>query len=381
MNIGIDARIMQGPLRGQGQYVYYLSKYLPAIEPRNTYVLFYNGVRKFSRPLSADAGLKHCWSRIPGTLLRPLWRYCNAPPVEALAGKLDLFHHTFNFNFTHYTPIPSRCPCVVTFNGMAEPSAIWRRYDAAAIERWFEIIARRARRIIAVSESVRDDLLRRVKYPEEKIRVIHYGVSERFSPRDDHRGTEAVLNKYGLAGKRYLLYVGAAEKNKNLDGLVRAFAQLMRGKKEQNLFLALAGNIDEAYRGIMKTAAEAGVGAQVVFPGYAGHDDLPYIYRGAELFVLASFNEWFGIPLLEAMACGVPVVASRCRGVPEVVGDAGILFDPHDTAALVSALEAVLGNVQLREELREKGLRRVREFSWEKTARKTLAVYQEACVL
>lgn len=380
MRVGIDARILQNTRRGQGQYVYYLIQELIKSAPDNEYLLFYNGFKKGAYAFESNIpNLKQIWSSLPGGLLRGLWAAFEFPPIERLIGKVDLFHHTFNYNFTHYTPVPAYAPSVVTFNGMAPAETIWDspRYNLKEIDRWFRRIAQSAARIIAVSEMAKDDLLKRADIPEEKIRIIYYGVDEKFFRIPDLSLIEQALAGCGLKGKRYILYAGAAEKNKNLNGLLDAFRMIMDNPGIKDVYLALAGSIDDNFKKIISRAKELGIAERVIFPGYISHETLPFLYRGAEVFVLPTFLEWFGMPVLEAMASGVPVAVSKNTGALEVVGKAALSFDPHDHQDMAAALEKILRGPLLRRELSAQGIKIASVFNWNKTARETLSVYNE----
>lgn len=384
MRIGIDARALQGARRGQGQYAYYLIRELIKSGRDNEYLLFYNGFKKAEFAFSEDIpNLKQVSSGIPGSLLKSLWSYCKFPPIEYLLGKVDIFHHTFNYNFTHYTPVPSYSKSVVTFNGMADPETIWdsAKYNTKEIDRWFRIIAKSSARIIAVSAMVKDDLLKRVDVPEEKIQIVYYGVDERFRRVPDTDELGQVLAGYGLKGIKYILYAGAAEKNKNLPGLIEAFRMIMNKPDLEDVRLVLGGSIDENFQRLISRVKDLGIDKRVIFPGYISHEYLPYVYRGAQAFVLPTFREWFGMPVLEAMASGVPVAASKNTGALEVVGDAAVTFDPFDARDIASALEKILTDHSLRQDLIEKGIRSSSGFSWKKTAEETLAVYREVCAI
>lgn len=381
--IGIDARVLQGVLRGQGQYVYYLVLELLKLGNENEYLLFYNGFKKGEFAFSQDIpNLRQLWSNVPGSLLKPLWRYFKFPPIEyALGEPVDVFHHTFNYNFTHYTPVPSYAKSVVTFNGIADPSTIWDGpgYNLKEVDRWFSVIARSSARIIAVSRMVKDDLLRRVDVPEEKIKIIYYGVDERFKRPPAQDEMDQALARYGLKGMRYILYAGAAEKNKNLNGLIEAFRMIMNNPALGDIRLVLGGSIDENFQRLISRIKELGIDRRVVFPGYISHDYLPCVYRGAQAFVLPTFKECFGIPVLEAMVSAVPVVVSKNTGALEVAGDAAVTFDPYDPADMAAALERILTDYSLRQDVIDKGLKMASAFSWKKTAEETLAVYKEVC--
>ncbi|HAH20747.1 MAG: hypothetical protein A2Y00_07340 [Omnitrophica WOR_2 bacterium GWF2_43_52] len=380
MRIGIDARVLQNERRGQGQYVYYLIQELIKLGRHDEYLLFYNGFKKGRFAFGEDIpNLRQVWASIPGSLLKPLWSRCKFPPIEYLLGKVDVFHHTFNYNFTHYTPVPAYAPSVVTFNGMAPPETIWdsAQYNLKEIDRWFRIIARSAAKIIAVSRMAKDDLLKRVNVPEEKIRIIYCGVNENFMSTPDPLQTDLTLVKYGLKGARYIFYAGAAEKNKNLDGLIDGFRMIMGKPGIDDIHLVMAGSIDDNFQRLMRKVKELGLDKRVIFPGYISHESLPSLYRGAEAFVLPTFREWFGIPVLEAMASGVPVVVSKNTGALEIVGDAAVTFDPFDTRDIAAALEKIVRDRPLRRDLIALGLKRVSGYSWKKAAEETLSVYKE----
>ncbi len=384
MVIGIDARVLQGQLRGQGQYVKYLVRDLLQADAQDRYVLFYNGFRRQPFFFAGQERLRQAWSRVPGRLLWNSWENFSLPAVERLIGKVDVFHNTVNFNFTHYTPVPCRCPMVVTFHGMTQdPKAVWQGsgYDFAKLQRWYRIIAARADRIIAVSHVARRTLLERTGIGEEKVRVIPCGVGEGFAPVPDGAARDAVLERYGLKGKRYILYVGTAEPNKNVAGMIEAFALLQKQPRHNDLYLALAGNPDENYRRILRRAEDSGLSRRLVMTGYVGHEELPSVYSAAALFVLPTFDEWFGIPLLEAMACGVPIAASWGGAVKEVAADAAALFDPGKPGQMADVVESLLNDSAACRSLVHKGLLRSRAFSWKNIAEQTLAVYREAAKL
>ncbi len=378
LKIGIDARFLQNQRRGQGQYVYYLVKALLASAPQNHYALFYNGFTKGAFAFPGHAALKQVWSTFPGSILKRTWPWFAYPPIERLIGAVDVFHNPVNFSFTHYSPIPSRAPMVATFNGMADPATIWKRYNVRPIDRWFELVGRNARRIIAVSQMVKDDFLQRIRVPEEKIRVIYYGADDYFKPVEDQAALNKFLSAFGLVGNRYILYVGAAERNKNLSTLVRAFASVIGDSRFGDLKLVLTGTIDESYQSIIAYARQMGISDRTICTGYIEHEKLPLIYSGASAFVLPTLYEWFGIPVLEALRCRVPCIVSKNTGALEVVRDSVLTFESMDADELSYCIRRILEDRQLRDSLQEKGVAAARPYTWEKTARETLEVYREA---
>jgi glycosyltransferase involved in cell wall biosynthesis len=229
--------------------------------------------------------------------------------------------------------------------------------------------ARKATRVIAVSQATKDDLVRRYRVPKERVQVVHHGVTSRFRPTDD----PAVPARYGLPPS-YLLYLGTLQPRKNIERLLQAYARLPAGAPP----LVLAGAKGWYFERIARTIDELGLGQRLVLPGYVADEDVPAILSAATALVYPSLYEGFGLPALEAMACGTPVIAARTSSLPEVVGEAGLLVDPLDVGALGAAMERLLSDAVLGEQLRSRGLERARAFTWERCARETMAVLEEA---
>ena len=202
-----------------------------------------------------------------------------------------------------------------------------------------------------------------------------HGCEARFNPARDAASIDAAAARYGLP-KRYVLAVGTLEPRKNLTTLLRAFARLREGSAvDPAVGLVIAGARGWLDDPIFEAVQSLGLERAVNFPGFVDDDDLPALYQGAELFVFPSLHEGFGLPLLEAMACGVPVVASNASALPEVAGGAALLVDPHDAEALAQAIARVLGDEALRARLRDAGVARAAQFSWQTAARRTLDAY------
>ena len=234
--------------------------------------------------------------------------------------------------------------------------------------------ARAAAHIIADSQATKRDLVERYGVEPSKISVIYPGYDEEaFQPVREREAIEAVKARYGIAGD-YILFVGTIQPRKNLVRLMEAFSLLKR--QAADLQLVIAGKKGWLYEAIFRRVEELGLEGQVVFTGYVAEEGLPALFSGARLFVFPSLYEGFGLPVLEAMACGTPVVCSNASSLPEVAGDAALLFDPLDVEGMAAAMGRVLGDERLRAELIERGLQRARGFSWEKCARETLAVLE-----
>ena len=358
---------------GLGRYAQELTAALLAIDTENEYVAFYN------RPSEAQIDppldrLSHLTTNLPNkpwrmsVLLAQLARI----PQDRLFPGVDLFHAT-----DHLLPRLSRVRSVFTLHDL-----VFRFYPEThmPLNRWFLTLMmphflRAADMVIAVSECTKRDAMRLYGLDEAKIRVIYEGVDPRFRSADPET-IEAVRARYGLP-ERFILSVGTIEPRKNLTTLLEAYRTLR--DRGSDFKLVIVGRKGWLYEGFFRRLRELGLEGEVVFPGFVPDEDLPALYSAAELFVFPSLYEGFGLPPLEAMACGTPVVCSNAASLPEVVGNAAIMVDPYDVEGLAEAMHRVLADADLREELREKGLARARQFTWERTARETVAVYREVC--
>ncbi len=231
-----------------------------------------------------------------------------------------------------------------------------------------------AQMTIAVSQSTRNDLLRFFHVSPDRIAVIQEGVDEHFRP-PSHAAIDRVRTAYALPD-RYVLYFGSNKPHKNVPHLIEAFAKLGIRDQGTKIGLVIAGHWDRRYPRAKELAERLNLIEKVKFIGPVADADLPALYGGAELFVFPSEYEGFGLPVLEAMACGTPVVCSNRSSLLEVVGDAARVCDPHDVEALAHAIEQVLTDQDARATLRQRSLARAAQFAWEQTAQQTLRVYQ-----
>jgi glycosyltransferase involved in cell wall biosynthesis len=240
---------------------------------------------------------------------------------------------------------------------------------------WLPRVLPRVDAVITVSQRSKADIVRYLKIPTNKIHVVYEGVSAAYLPLAAGEAAKTKV-RHNLPDS-YVLFVGSVEKRKNLRGLLHAYARLRNMGEIPPL--VVVGVRRWKHTGIMETLRELDLEQHVIFTGYVPDAYLPALYSGADLFVFPSLYEGFGLPPLEAVACGTPVVCSNAASLPEVVGDATIMVNPYDVKGLAGAMHRVLTNADLREELREKGLERARQFTWERTARETVAVYREVC--
>jgi glycosyltransferase involved in cell wall biosynthesis len=365
---------------GWGTYARELAQALHNLDDGPDLTLFYNHPAR-AHPLPPDLrGLPVHTLPLP---TRP-WRL-----LAAMSQQLDLgldnwlpdchlFHAT-----EHLLPRLKRARTVLTVHDL-----IYRLFPEyhLPLNKWFlnlfmPLFVRRADAIIAVSRCTRDDLIRHYDVPPEKITVIYEGVDTQFQPITDPGTLAAVRARYGLP-QHYILYVGTIEPRKNLTTLLEAYVALKAQTPNlqspiSNLHLVIVGRKGWLYQDFFQRLRELGLEEdEVVLPGFVPDEDLPALYSAAELFVFPSLYEGFGLPPLEAMACGTPVVTSNTSSLPEVVGEAGLMVDPHDVRALREAMERALIDEHLRTELRTRGLEQAGRFTWEKTAQQTLEVYR-----
>ncbi|NJK78802.1 MAG: glycosyltransferase family 4 protein [Chloroflexaceae bacterium] len=234
--------------------------------------------------------------------------------------------------------------------------------------------ARRADVIFTLSRHAHHDLVRYLALPPERIRIVPGAVSAAFRPIPDGAERQAVLARYGIEPP-YVLAVGGLSGRKNIARLLQAYAALQ--PHYPDLWLVIVGKPQWRTAAIMQTYEALRERARMLFVGYAADADLPALYSAAQLFVFPSLYEGFGLPPLEAMACGTPIITSNVSSLPEVVGDAALLVDPYNLAALTAAMQQVLDDAALAQRLRERGLARARLFTWGQAARTVLESYEQ----
>ncbi|TAK30219.1 MAG: glycosyltransferase family 1 protein [Chloroflexota bacterium] len=367
VRVGINGFFLSEPMTGSGQYTIALLRELRAIEGRHEFLAYDRG------PLGRETGrlcalLSDPHRSNPAKLMFeqvgvPLWCCRN---------RVDLLHVPY-----FAAPLFGPRPTVVTVHDLimlALPeyrgSPFVRSYMALACA-----AARRASLLIADSICTQRDIIRFLHVPEERIRVIPLAVDGSFCPTLDRAQLESVRRRYGLSDN-FVFYIGGLDRRKNVSTLVAAWRHV-DGPYE----LAVAGRTYSGDRTMFpdleRAAFEAGVTERVRFLGLVPEEDKPYLYAAARLFVFPSLYEGFGLTPLEAMRCGTPVVCSNSSSLPEVVGDAAELCDPHDARALAETINRVLRDPARQEELRARGLARAGQFSWSRVGRETLAAYKE----
>lgn len=369
IHIGIDAsRVAVAARTGTEHYTYELLAALAQLDRHNRYTLYCNTRPAALPPLGPNFALRV----IP---LARLWTHARLSAELALRPPSTLFVPA------HVLPLGAplrRLRTVVTIHDLgylhfpAAHTPLHRRY--LQLSTWWS--ARAATHVIAISGATRDDLVRRAGISPAKISVIHHGLAARFRPLEKP-AVLAARARYGISAP-YFMYIGTVQPRKNLERLIEAFGQLLKANaaepQPQAPYLVIAGKRGWLTEAIERRAAELGVAGRVVFTGYVADDDVPALLGGALAFVFPSLYEGFGMPVLEAMACGAPVLTSNTSSLPEVAGDAALLVDPADTAAIAAGMARLLREPDLRASLRARGLARAAEFTWQRCAADTLRV-------
>lgn len=385
MKIAIDARWIYERISGVGVYTRELVRVLPSVGPDHRYLLYFSDPAFRERTLD-ETGLRG--NSAVETAIVPWGVF--SPAGQLFMGArfardgVDLFHSTnYMIPFMAFSRRHGRGPvCVVTVHDVI-PMAMRNLVRRSLKNRLFPLYRRlmievgaRADAIVTDSAASRTDVIRHLRIPPEResaVHVVHCGVNPAFRAGP---GTGADAGSDPLR-ERVILYVGRADPYKNLVGLVKAFARLRRDCVAP-VVLQIVGPPDPRYPEAGECARALGVADGVRWTGYASEDALVANYRSADVVVLPSRYEGFGLPVIEAMASGTPVVCSDIPVLREVAGDAAIFADPDDDACLADAMRRVLTDRGLANSLRGRGLERARQFTWEETARRTLAVYGSA---
>jgi len=347
MRIGIDCSPVLYRKTGVGNYVHNLLLNLAKIDTKNSYVLFSQSLRHLESGKIVRYDFAHKKTvavRVPKPLLDFCWYKLRFPSIKLLTGKVDIFHGNF------YLPLVRNGKGIITIHDMSFIACI-----------------------IAVSQFTKAEILRYISVPEGKIDVIYEGVN--MVKQGPSVQSDDILKKRGVT-KDYILFVGTIEPRKNLEKLVRAFKLLIesRGDKYE---LVIVGKLGWKYDAFLQSLKTLGIQDKIKFLGYVPDTDLPIIYKHASVFVYPSVYEGFGLPVLEAMAYGTPVITSNVSSLPEVAGDAALLVNPYDEGQIAEGMDKVLSDPELRRQLIRRGREQVKKFSWMETASRTLELYEQ----
>jgi len=369
LRIGIDYTAAVHQRAGIGRYARGLVRALAQLDRENEYLLLVAGRPKEEATFPPNfkpwyLPLSPHWATI-------LWQRLRVPlPADLFTGPLDLFHSP-----DYVLPPLRRGKRLLTIHDLS-----FLRYPEGADPRlrWYLIQAvprsiAQADLVLADSQNTKSDLIELLGVEAGKVEVLYPGVEGRFRPLDEE-SLAPVKARYSLDFP-FILTVGTLEPRKNHVGLLQAYS-LLKGRYPHRL--VIAGGKGWLYEGIFQEVKRLSIEERVFFLGYVPEEDLPALYNLADLFVFPSLYEGFGLPPLEAMACGTPVVVSALSSLPEVVGDGALLVPPQEVEVLAGAMEKALSDPSLREELRSKGLEQAKRFTWSEAAKRLLAIYKRA---
>ncbi len=368
MRIGFDITPITATRTGVGNYCYYLLKQLVRMAPDYVFTGFSSGSARVQLD-ELEGAVAHRHLAVPTRLLYQLWTVLRAPNVDRLLGGVDIYHAT---NF--FLPPTRTARRVVTIHDLAF-LAVPHLCDPKSVRpfsKGMRRFAAEADAIMAYSECTKRDIVNYLRIDPEKVTVAPMAVDEDFVPVTGDDASAWVEEHYGIR-QPYLLFVSTIEPRKNVAGLVRAFALLAKDIPHN---LVLVGSEGWQADATLRLIDDLNLTGRVIRPGFVPHSKLPAFYGAADAFVFPTFYEGFGLPLLEAMVCGCPVVTSNSSSIPEVTGDAAIQTNADDIEGIAGGVRKVLEDRDLRERMIARGRDHARKFSWQACAETTLEVYR-----
>lgn len=383
MKIAIDALPAMLQKTGVGHYTHHLCSLLPKIAPEHDYYLcdalsgmgFYNMARLAKGSRVADRFFAISGVSFPFVTVARL-RLLLSNKMRGETTRIEEADVFFGTNFRGL--FSSSFKTVITIHDMAQMyfRETIEEKTLVYLENELPQAAQKAHRIIAVSETTKNDIVRFLDIPPERVKVVHNGVDAAFCPVADPAQLDQVRTRYRLP-ERFLLCVGTIQPRKNLARLLEAYAKICQEHGCQH-DLVLVGGDGWKSEGLRQQIQSLQLSKRVHFTGYVTDADLPLLYNLADIFVFPSLYEGFGLPVLEAMACGIPVVTSNSSSLPEIAGDAALLVDPCDVESIAAGIRTLLADQELRTDFSRKGIARAKLFTWERCAHETLAVLREA---
>jgi glycosyltransferase involved in cell wall biosynthesis len=374
MRVGIDYNPALNQGGGIGRYTRSLFEAVIRQDPDDEFVVYFNYERG-GRPPPLFPGARNVLERplaIPDRWATIIWHRLRVPlPIDVVTGPVDVFH------FPDFVVPPVRHGrTVVTVHDLSfllHPETADERLRAY-LERVVPQAVRRADFVVVDSANTENDLIVLLDVDPERIAVVYPAVDKRFRPVEDGAVLGAIRHKYNL-NFPVILSLSVIEPRKNLPRLFEAYVRLKRDLGIPHR-LVIGGGLGWMYESVFQAVEDLALGESIIFLGRVPDEDLPALYKLADVFAYPSLYEGFGIPPLEAMACGTPVVTSNSSSLPEAVGDAGLMARPTDVDAIAEAIAQVLTNATLREDLSRRGIERARLFTWEASAEKVLSIYR-----
>lgn len=377
MRIGIDANpLLTDSPGGIEVYLAELTSRMPRISRNNEFLLYFNYLRNRNRAKVEQFTRNNVRARvcrIPPQILLPLQRWFHIP-VDLITGIVDVMF------YPSFVVLPQKKGrAVVTVHDLI-PLTHPEFCEALQIREFrarVPISVKRADAVIVVSAYTGRLVQELFGISSDRIHYVPNGINGCFRPLEESEATEAALDRNGIK-KPYFLFVGTMEPRKNLVRMVKAFGQAIR-KAAKNYTLVLAGKPAWGIEKLHATIAQLPAGVKVILPGYISEKDLPALYSRATGFLFLSLVEGFGIPPLEAMACGCPVIVSKTPALCEVAGNAALTVEPENIDGIADGIRKLIENEKMREVLRKRGFKRAKMFSWELCAEKTLKVLEKVC--
>ncbi len=373
IRIGIDARPALNQRTGVGNYVYNLIQSLAELNANEEFILFSNSFKdRFN--IKKFKNLKNCsirHFRYPNMAMNLLWERFGGQLMQKLTCDSNVLHFT-----GHIPKNPGDLPSVATVHDLFNikfPESVAPEFRVSPQK--FSRSLKKIKKIIAVSEYTKTDLINFLDTPEEKISVIPHGIDPKsfLASTDPSEINTKIKNRFGGSGE-YILCIGTLEPRKNYLKTLEAFQIIL--KRFPDLKLVIAGGKGWQSDLIHQKASALKLDSSVLFPGYVGYSDLPTLYKGASAFLFPSIYEGFGLPVLEALSFNVPIAISNVASLPEIAGEAALKFNPEDPEDIALQTIRLLEDSDLRKNLICLGEERIKEFTWEKTAKKTLEVYR-----
>ncbi|MFA5189003.1 MAG: glycosyltransferase family 1 protein [Patescibacteria group bacterium] len=369
MRIGIDARMYGKSQSGIGNYIKQLTTNIFQIDKENDYFLFLLDPI-YSEYQISQANVHKIKAQAPWYSYSEQTTFLN----QLNQSKLDLMH------FPHFNaPIFYQKPRITTIHDITpkfwpghKQKSWWRK---KAYELTIKSSLRKSAKIIADSQAAKQDLIKYFNVSEKKIAVIYLGIETDFKIIDNYAKIKELKDKYQIT-KPFIFFISAWRNHKNFEGLISAF-ELLKSQGDFDYQLVLGGQEDAHYPNIRQVILHSKFKDDIICPGFIAENELPLFYNAAELFVIPSFYEGFGLIGLEAMACGLPVISSNAGSLPEILGSAALYFDPHDTAAIAQTMLKVLNAPELKAQLLKQGLEQIKKYSWPECAQKTSQLYNQ----
>ena len=375
--IAIDYTPAYEQTGGIGRYVRELTAALAALDQENEYRLFVSGANRRDLPPAPSGNFHWKATSLTPRWLARIWQRARMPlPAEVFTGRVDLYHAT-DFVLAPTLPGTRTLLTVHDLSFVRVPEAA-----SPPLKAYLDVVVPRsvasADHILADSAATKADLVEFYETPAEKITVLYSGVGKYFRPINSRDALEEALKRHGLNGINYMLSVGTVQPRKNYSRVIEALAEARcRG---QDLHFAIAGGRGWLEEEMTRTIERTGLADHVHLLGFVDDQDLPALYSGAGMLMMPSLYEGFGLPLLEAMACGTPVITSNLSSLPEVAGDAALLVDPYDVSAISDAIVAIASNAETRARLIAGGFHQVTKFTWTRAATQLMSIYHDMLV-